>query len=82
MEVGGLGFVNLLDLVKHEVFSVLVEMLWVQVHAIIHICDPDDVSKRLEVLFEDVRQLFVDEVVLHVNDALVKVRERDVTQLL
>ena len=66
MEIGGLGFVNLLHLVQHEVFSILVEMLWVQVHAIIHICDPDDVSKRLEVFFENVRQLFVDEVVFHV----------------
>ena len=57
-------------------------MLRVQVHAIVRICDPDNVSKRIEVFFKVVRQLFVDEVVLGVLDELVKVREGDVAELL
>ena len=82
VEIGGLGFVYLLNLVKHKVFSILVEMLRVQVHAIINICDPDNVSERMNVFFEIVRQLFVDEVVLGVKDELVEVWEGDVAKLL
>jgi len=69
-------------LVEHEVFPTLVEVLRIQVHAIINVCDPHHVFKSINVFFKKVGHLFVDEVVLGVLDELVKVRERDIAKLL